>query len=335
LAEKPEDGAYAVSIEVLNDALKLKDKSSKMFRVGEKKAEVSGQTKAEEGAKVKPASSSTMSEGGAAKTETTKPKTTKTKTVASGTAKSGTTKSQTTVRQAEPSATVKSQTSKSQSTKTTKTTKSSQEDKEEGADAGEGKGDGKENKKEDENKPSMSFGVAGDDEENKPVGDITTGGSNVKEVSVFGIKFKGQFTEVSAGVYTATGTIRPDWSFDISLGGAGTITIDTKGKRIDGVGYIEIPIYGKVAQIQSLIVEDNPLQIKFKGVLDQTLKIPGISTDVQFLKGLAEFEVSKSRIALQANGGFVVSFSVKARRARLRCGDRRSRFFVRHTSQRF
>jgi len=306
LAEKPEDGAYAVSVEVLNDALKLKDKSSKMFRVGEKKAEVSGQTKAEEGAKVKPASSSTMSEPGAAKTETTK-----TKTVASGTAKSGTTKSQTTARQAEPSATVKSQTSKSQSTKTTKTTKSSQEDKEEGADAGEGKGDGKENKKEDENKPSVSFGVVGDDEENKPVGDITTGGSNVKEVSVFGIKFKGQFTEVSAGVYTATGTIRPDWSFDISLGGAGTITIDTKGKRIDGVGYIEIPIYGKVAQIQSLIVEDNPLQIKFRGVLDQTLKIPGISTDVQFLKGLAEFEVSKSRIALQANGGFVVSFSVK------------------------
>jgi hypothetical protein len=298
LTGKPQDGAYVVSVEVTNAALKLKDKSSKMFRVGEKKTEVSGQTEAEEATEVKSTSSasSTKPEAEAVKTETTKPKTTKSKTTASDTTKTKTTKSQTTA----------SQTKSSGTTKKSKTTKSSGEDEE--AKSG---GDGKEDKKEDENKPSVSYGLVGDDEENKPVGDITTSGANVKEVSLFDIKFKGQFTETSPGVYTATGTIRPDWSFDISLGGAGTITIDTKNKRIDGVGYIEIPVYGKVAQIQSLIVEDNPLQIKFKGVLDQTLKIPGISTDVQFLKGLLDFEVSRSRIAATATGGFVLNFSVK------------------------
>jgi len=298
LTGKPQDGAYVVSVEVTNAALKLKDKSSKMFRVGEKITEVSGQTKAEEATEVKSTSSasSTKPEAEAVKTETTKPKTTKSKTTASDTTKTKTTKSQTTA----------SQTKSSGTTKKSKTTKSSGEDKE-----AKSEGDGKEDKKEDENKPSVSYGLVGDDEENKPVGDITTSGANVKEVSLFDIKFKGQFTETSPGVYTATGTIRPDWSFDISLGGAGTITIDTKNKRIDGVGYIEIPVYGKVAQIQSLIVEDNPLQIKFKGVLDQTLKIPGISTDVQFLKGLLDFEVSRSRIAATATGGFVLNFSVK------------------------
>jgi hypothetical protein len=301
LAGKPEDGAYSVSVEIVNEALKLKDKSSKMFRVGEKKAEISGQKKLQESVEAEPASGNSGT--GTVKADTAKQETTKAKT----TTKSTKSKTAASTKSTKPQTAASMTTSKSTKSKTTKSSGEG-EDKTE---AGEDKEDGKEDKKDDENKPSVSFGVVGDDEEDKPVGDIATGGSNVKEVSLFDIKFKGQFTETSPGVYKATGTIRPDWSFDISLGGAGTITIDTKNKWIDGVGYIEIPIYGKVAQIQSLIVEDSPLQIKFKGVLDQTLKIPGISTDVQFLKGLAEFEVSKSRIALQANGGFVVSFSVK------------------------
>lgn len=272
LTNKPEDGSYTLTVEIINETLKLKDKSSRTFRVGEKKTTASG----------------------------------------SQTTKAQTTQTQTTVTQGTASKTATTQTTKSKTTKSSggddnvvqvklsDLTGESDKDKKK-----------KDDKKEDENKPSVSYGLVGDDEEDKPVGDITTSGANVKEVSLFDIKFKGQFTETSPGVYKATGTIRPDWSFDISLGGAGTITIDTKNKRIDGVGYIEIPIYGKVAQIQSLIVEDNPLQIKFKGVLDQTLKIPGISTDVQFLKGLLDFEVSRSRIAATATGGFVLNFSVK------------------------
>lgn len=301
LAGKPEDGAYSVSVEIVNEVLKLKDKSSKMFRVGEKTAESSGQKKPQESVEAESAS------GGAG-----------TETVKADTAKQETTKAKTTTKSAKSKTATSTKSTKSQtvaSTTTTKSTKSkttkSSGEGEDKTEAGEDKGDGKEDKKDDENKPSVSYGLVGDDEEDKPVGDITTGGSNVKEVSLFDIKFKGQFTETSPGVYKATGTIRPDWSFDISLGGAGTITIDTRNKRIDGVGYIEIPIYGKVAQIQSLIIEDNPLQIKFKGVLGQTLKIPGISTDVQFLKGLLDFEVSKSRIAATATGGFVLNFTVK------------------------
>ena len=37
LTEKPVVGSYVLSVEIANSALKLKDKSSKMFRVGEKK----------------------------------------------------------------------------------------------------------------------------------------------------------------------------------------------------------------------------------------------------------------------------------------------------------
>jgi len=36
LTDKPEDGSYTLSVEIENEELGLKDKSTKLFRVGEK-----------------------------------------------------------------------------------------------------------------------------------------------------------------------------------------------------------------------------------------------------------------------------------------------------------
>jgi len=97
-------------------------------------------------------------------------------------------------------------------------------------------------------------------------------------------------------------------------------------KKITGVGYIEIPVYGKIAQITDLIV--SPEQIKFKGKFTEKIDISGV--ELQLAQGLIDFEISKSRIACQASGS--VSLAVSIGRVDLGIDIvedswRRSRFF--------
>jgi len=163
-----------------------------------------------------------------------------------------------------------------------------------------------EKEEEEEEEKGVSWGLVSEEEEEKEVGNITVQGQNIKEINFNGIKLTGNFIQTQPGVYVGTGSIKPDWSFNISLGAVGQITIDTVNKKITGVGYIEIPVYGKIAQITDLIV--SPEQIKFKGKFTEKIDISGV--ELQLAQGLIDFEISKIRIACQASGSVSLAVSI-------------------------
>ena len=154
-----------------------------------------------------------------------------------------------------------------------------------------------------------SFGVTGGQEEDHNVNDITVSGSSVKEITVAGLTFTGNFIQQSSGIYLVQGDIKPK-GFDISLGAAGQLTIDKNRDSIVGEMYIKVPVYGKVIQITDFIFDKTKKQIKFRGKFEEKVTIPVVHADLSLAKGLADFEISTSRLACQASGGVVIDISI-------------------------
>ncbi len=152
--------------------------------------------------------------------------------------------------------------------------------------------------------PSFSAGLLSSEEEVEETQNIEVEGRNVKSVKFQGVTLRGNFTEIQNGVYVATGEIKPDWNFDIKIGAAGQITVDTNANSINGQAYIILPVYGKIVQVTDLYISKR--KIKFKGVFTEAIDIPKTSVKLTLCQGIADFEISKKRIAVQAHG--VVEF---------------------------
>ncbi|MGD0336572.1 MAG: hypothetical protein ABSB18_05670, partial [Candidatus Omnitrophota bacterium] len=291
LTSKPEDGPYTLSVEVVNEGLKLKDKSSKVFRVGEKPAPQTITAK-----KTTLTTATTSAVTTATATNVTTPATTTTatttnKTTSQSTKKSTSTKaagtgtttgaSTVTTTAATTTATTNATTPATTTTKvTSKSTQKSTSTK--AAGTGTTSGVGTTTTTTTTTKASSS-----------------TGATEIKEITMAGVKLTGTFTQQSAGVYLATGEIKPDWSFDIKLNAKGQLTIDTNQKKITGQLTIHVPVFGDIGQITDLIIATN--QIKFNGVVVEAFKIGPLT--IQIAQATATFDLSRSKIAAKAGAG--------------------------------
>jgi len=170
----------------------------------------------------------------------------------------------------------------------------------------EGGSSGSENNSQENQGPSFGVGFVSSQEEASPVEDIEVEGEEVKEVNFKGVKLRGKFVEESPGVYVAKGEIKPDWNFDISLGAAGRLVFDTNSKKITGQAYVNLPVFGKILQVTDIILSKT--QIKFKGVFQEGISFTD-SLRLDTCQGIADFEISKKRISVQAYGGVTLSFS--------------------------
>lgn len=274
LSGNPEEGPYSVSVEISSQEPKLKDKSTKSFRVGEKKKP--GKTAA------KPSKhSATKAEADTVTTQTAESKPAKSKTAKS-----------------------KTKTTKSGGTKSEgEETPGAKDDAKDNA-----KDDAKEEDEDD--KPTHDFGFAGGEEADHDTTDITVTGSSVKQLTIAGITFNGKFVKQPNGDYLAQGEIKPT-GFKISLGKAvGELRVNKERTRIDGQMYISVPVYGKMIQITDLILDKNIPQIKFRGKFEQKVEIPWVHADVQVAEGLADFDISPTRFGCKANGGFIINVAV-------------------------
>lgn len=145
----------------------------------------------------------------------------------------------------------------------------------------------------------------GGDEEAGTTGQIVVAGQGVSEVTVAGLKLRGQFVEQSPGVYLVQGALRPDWDFDITITGTGTLTVDTNKDRIAGQMYVQLPVLGKIVQVTDFVIAKS--QLKFKGVFDETFHLGRLG--IQVGQGVADFELSTKRIAVKANGAASLNVS--------------------------